>query len=373
MAAAVNAQQGVLALYPFFVVGMLPLGVMREMRRRGLEVWFGRYLESAGGYSVDACDDLRAAGRLLPSVPLGRPEGTDFLEAVVDERCIQLILNFGAPWAYAQLSALKERRPGIRILDTLYNPGPHFHSFSSYHPAFDGVIVESEDMVRRLGEPGWPPVFKVESGIDLDRFAALDTPSDTLAAELTVGFLGRMSPEKNPLGFVELAEQLHQRRPGMRFKMFGEGPLARAVSERAANSPAAAVISFEGFVDHPASALAQLDVIVVPSRLDGRPAVVMEASACGVPVIGAPVGGIPELIEEGRNGFVVAPKDVDRISALISEWSGDRAKFASLRSNARRVAEERFGRTRMMDRYERVYREVLNCPARPPARAPGRA
>ena len=174
-----------------------------------------------------------------------------------------------------------------------------------------------------------------------------------------------MSIEKNPLGFVELAERLHDALPTIQFFMFGEGPMTAQVQARIMSGRAASAIKFAGFADHPTTALAQIDVLVVPSVLDGRPAAVMEANACGVPVIGAPVGGIPELIEEGRNGFLALPRNHERIAALLSGWQADPARFAALRQSARRVAEARFDRNRMMDRYEAVYRAVLARPARP--------
>ena len=139
------------------------------------------------------------------------------------------------------------------------------------------------------------------------------------------------------------------------------------VKARIAAGPAAAAIRFAGFASHPTDALAEIDVLVVPSVLDGRPAAVMEASASGIPVIGAPVGGIPELVEEGRNGHVVTPRDHARIAALLAGWRQDLGGFARLRATARLVAEARFDRQRMMDAYETADLETLERTARPVA------
>jgi glycosyltransferase involved in cell wall biosynthesis len=147
--------------------------------------------------------------------------------------------------------------------------------------------------------------------------------------------------------------------------MFGEGAMAAEVQNRITTGPGSAAIRFAGFANHPTDALAEIDVLVVPSVLDGRPAAVMEANACGVPVLGAPVGGIPELIEEGRNGHVVAPRDHARIAALLAGWRQDLEGFARLRTSSRRLAEARFDRQRMMDAYEAAYLETMARPARP--------
>lgn len=369
MAREAHSPQGILALFPFLVQASLPVAVMREMRARGYDVTVARYLPVANGYTMDPLEDFAAENRLTDlSAHLGQ-SGTDRLEEIVMERGIGLVLQIGAPWAYPQLSRLKERLPALRLMDTLYNASVHFHSFALYGGCFDAVLVESQKMVAALqGGSHGAEVRQVESGVDIARFIPAGRATRPLEADLVLGYVGRMSPEKNPLGFVALAEQLHAALPALRFVMFGEGPMAEEVRARIAGSPANAAIRFAGFADHPTTALAEIDVLVVPSVLDGRPSAVMEASACGVPVIGAPVGGIPELIEEGRNGLLADPRDHARIAAQIARWQAEPECFAALRSRARQVAEARFDRVRMMNGYEAVYRDVLARPARPVAR-----
>jgi len=360
--------RGILALFPFLVAGSLPVAVMREMQARGHDVHVARYERAAGAYTIDPMEDFETDARLIDlSAHQGLTE-TDALEEIVVARRIGLVLQIGAPSAYPQLAQLKERRPALRMLDTLYNSGPHFHRFTLHSGCFDGVLVESREMVRLLqGASQGARVIQVESGVDIVRFMPAGRAVLAPKADLMLGFVGRMSPDKNPLGFVALAEQLHAQLLWLRFVMFGEGAMAGDVRARIAASPAAAAIHFAGYADHPTTALAAIDVLVVPSLLDGRPAAVMEANACGVPVIGAPVGGIPELIEEGRNGFVVAPRDTARIAALLTGWRADPGGFAALRVSARAVAEARFDRRRMMDAYEAAYRDTLARPARPVA------
>jgi glycosyltransferase involved in cell wall biosynthesis len=365
MASEAQSPHGILALFPFLVKSSLPVAVMREMRARGHDVTVARYLSVANGYTMDPLEDFAAENRLIDlSSHLG-PSGTDRLEEIVLERGIELVLQIGAPWAYPQLSRLKERLPALRLVDTLYNTSVHFHSFSLYGGCFDAVLVESQKMASLLhGGPHGANVRQVENGVNLTHFIPAGRATRAPEANIVLGYVGRMSPEKNPLGFVTLAEQLHATLPALRFIMFGQGPMDDEVRARITSSPAKAAIRFAGFVD-PTTALAEIDVLVVPSVLDGRPAAVMEANACGVPVIGAPVGGIPELIEEERNGLLAGPGDHVRIAAKIASWRAEPESFTALRRSARQVAEARFDRVRMMDRYEAVYRDVLARPARP--------
>jgi glycosyltransferase involved in cell wall biosynthesis len=135
--------------------------------------------------------------------------------------------------------------------------------------------------------------------------------------------------------------------------------LSEQVRTRIGTGSAAPVIHFGGYVDDQKTALQEIDVLIVPSTLDGRPNVVMEANACGVPVIGAPVGGIPELIEPGRNGVVLAPDQTERIAEVLAGWSTNPSSFQEICATCRATAIARFDRRKMIDAYEAVFREYL--------------
>lgn len=356
----------VLALLPYLVDGAMPLKVFREMRRRGMEVVIAYYLDQAVGLVPDPCEDFARDGCLVDMTRLWGNDGVDRLETVIDRHVTQLVIQIGSPWGYSQLPALKERRPGLRIVDWLFNTGPHFQSFTNRTAFFDGCLVENDGMMRALAElPGAGTIRLIESGVDLAEFAPKGRSVETPSPDLVVGYLGRMSPEKNPLGFVEMAEGILAREHWVRFVIYGSGVQADEVQERVQASPARDSIVYRGFVDHPSDALAEIDVLVVPSILDGRPAAIMEANASGVPVIAAPVGGIPELISDGTNGYLVPPTDLDRLAGLLAQWRERPEAFGRLRSTTRALAEARFDRDRMMDGYATAFVEWIEAPARP--------
>ena len=354
--------QGILALLPFLVTGALSLNIFRELIRRGVDIHVGYYLPSAGGYTRDPCDDLAEAGRLIDLTQAQEDTGIATLTEIVRTRKIGLILQVGGFYAYKHLPYVKEREPDTRVFDILYNKIGHTRNHFFYERCFDGVIVETDDMVRYMEtnrSSQSSRIYKVESGIDLARFVPRADQYDP-AGGFVVGYLGRMSPEKNPLGFVQLAEHLHAMLPSLRFKMFGEGDMAAAVRDRIANGPAAAAIEFVGYIDDAADAMAQMDVMVVPSVFDGRPNAIMEANACGLPVIGNPVGGIPELIVDGANGYLIPDTDYPAIAAILRELTSVPSAYQRLRASTRAMAEERFDRVHMYDAYQRVMHEALN-------------
>jgi glycosyltransferase involved in cell wall biosynthesis len=335
------------------------------MRGRGFDITIAYYMSQVVGHTRDPGKDFAANGRLVDMTEAAGINGVDRLEMLVRERGTPLLLQIGAPHAYRQLPYLKERLPDLHVLDTLYNPIGHTVNHFLYERAFDGVIVESvamRDYVLANTAKLAPRVHLVTSGIALDEF----TPSPRrrrAPGQLTLGYLGRMSPEKNPLGFVEIAERLHASIPTLRFCLFGEGVMEKEVRARVAASPAAAAIAFNGYAPNARDGLRAMDVLVVPSKLDGRPNAIMEANACGLPVMAAPVGGIPELIEDGVNGHLVRQGDHARFAALVRGWLDNPATFAMLRRSSRAKAEREFDRDRMLDDYAAVFAGAARQPA----------
>lgn len=349
-------RKSVIALLPFLVKGALSLIVLRAMRDRGFDITIGYYMPKAEGYSSDDCTDFRDAGRILNLVDLAPSEAVNLIVQTCRERDTHLLLQIGAPHAYRQIPYIRERVPSLQIYDLLYNPIGHTVNHFLYEATFDAALVESRAMERFIRENTTlsnKTIYVVESGIDLTDFIPPNNPAGN-QNEFVVGYVGRMSPEKNPLGFIELAEQLVSRVPNLRFSMFGEGPQLKEVEERIRSSPASALITLEGYIAHVRDAMYKINCLVVPSKLDGRPNIIMEANACGIPVIGAPVGGIPELIEEGVNGYLRSPLDVDSIASVLSDLIADSSLRLSVMSNSRSVATKRFDRLRMFDDYAKA-------------------
>ena len=113
------------------------------------------------------------------------------------------------------------------------------------------------------------------------------------------------------------------------FLMTGAGPLERAVRRRAVGLSEDS-FTFLGIVDDISAHLASLDVLVLPSTLDGRPVVVLEALAYGVPVIASRVGGLPALVHDGETGFLVEPGNTREISEHLKRLADDPAGLERL-------------------------------------------
>ena len=342
----------ILALLPFIVKGALSIKILRAMRQKGFDVTLSFRQNIPHIYVPDPLDDFIAEDRLIDLSSLSQSQCINYLENEIDKRCVDLILQIGAFDLYHCLPYLKERKPDLKIIDTLYNEYGHSLNHFLYEECIDGVIVESESMrkfVEQASEKIKPNIKILSTGIDLDTFLPYQGCSG--GAGIVVGYVGRISDEKNPLGFIDLAERLTESIFNVTFKMFGAGDQTEFVRERINQSPARSRLIFEGFVDSIIDALIQIDVLILPSKFDGRPNIIMEANACGIPVIAAPVGGVPEMIFEGINGYLLSPQDVYRIGELITDWIRFPESLKELKRTSRDTALARFDSKAMVNAY----------------------
>jgi glycosyltransferase involved in cell wall biosynthesis len=107
-----------------------------------------------------------------------------------------------------------------------------------------------------------------------------------------------------------------------------------------------------------------IGLLVLPSRLDGRPTVVMEAAAMGIPVLASRVGALPELVLEGESGWLCDAEDLDGFTARIGAAAADRPALERMRQQARHHAERHFDVRAMLAGYETALANLL-APADP--------
>jgi glycosyltransferase involved in cell wall biosynthesis len=176
-------------------------------------------------------------------------------------------------------------------------------------------------------------------------------------AEYVVGCVGRISQEKGQLEFVRVAATIRRKLPNCRFVIYG-APLfddsdALRYHEVVRAAAASLPIEFAGWTADIHAALSGLDLLLVPSTAyEATPRVIMEAFADAVPVIAFPSGGIPELIDDNRTGFLARSAE-EMASLAIDLLTRDRERLEMVATNAGTEGRTRFS-------IERFHREVLD-------------
>jgi glycosyltransferase involved in cell wall biosynthesis len=170
-----------------------------------------------------------------------------------------------------------------------------------------------------------------------------------------VGFVGRLSPEKGPEVFVRAALLLRSRRPDAHCVMVGEGPMEGSLRSLIAQCGLADRVHLVGSRDDMPAVYNELDLVMSTSHSEAMPLALMEAMACGLPVVATRVGGVPDMVEHGQTGWLVARNDFDDLAARCAVLLGDDNERARMGERARRRAVERMNIDDSVERIAKLF------------------
>ncbi|MEO7541827.1 MAG: glycosyltransferase family 4 protein [Sphingomicrobium sp.] len=277
------------------------------------------------------------------------------------------IVHANDPLAFQlSLSAVK-RSPGARIAlnlrDTL-DPGrrPPRRKYRMLFAAADHVLYLSADMAKRWCDvaPNAMASYSVTySIVDPIRFAASPIASDPAKIVLVPGIL---RPKKGQLDFIRNVVPVLARNDVATWFAgdFEPGTNSYAAACAAAAEPYGAAIRFLGYQAELPDVIREATVVAIPSRHEGLVRGMIEAMACGRPVVSFDVCSAREILEDkaAGAGVVLASEDYAGMAAALVRYSGDadaRAAAGAVGSAAARVL---FDADQVIGRYERVYREL---------------
>lgn len=226
---------------------------------------------------------------------------------------------------------------------------------------FDAVVAVSDPLARQLDARFGsrrlhllPNAYSSDAAV-LSRASAraeFGVPNDCFL----VGWVGRLSREKAP--DVLLDAFAHAEMPtGVRGVILGDGPLSTALHERAAHLDLEQRIALLGSVPNAGRLLSAFDVLVLSSRTEGTPMVVLEAMAAETPIIATRVGGVPDVLPAGT-ALLISPESPSELAQAIRTVVTDRAAALSRARAARRRLDEEYRADAWADRYELIYQHA---------------
>ena len=179
----------------------------------------------------------------------------------------------------------------------------------------DAVLALTEDMKQKMREICDRDISVVPNGIDLKRFEISSGEKKEGSAK-TIIFVGRLHPVKGVQYLIEAMAIVHQQMPDVKLVIVGDGVERARLEELAEKLNLNGCIQFAGQVPQESipRLMHQADVFALSSLSEGLPVVILEAMAAGLPIVATKVGGIPDIVEEGVNGYLVNAKSSEEIA-----------------------------------------------------------
>jgi colanic acid/amylovoran biosynthesis glycosyltransferase len=165
----------------------------------------------------------------------------------------------------------------------------------------------------------WPRLHVVHCGIDRALFACPAPMADR--TDLRLVSIGRFAEQKGQLVLLQALAKLRQHRSDIHLTLVGDGEMRGVIEQMIEDLGLTDAVTLPGWQDEVGvrTELAAAHALVMPSFAEGLPVVIMEAMAAGRPVIATLIAGIPELVIEGKTGWLVPAGDVDALATAISE------------------------------------------------------
>ncbi len=216
-------------------------------------------------------------------------------------------------------------------------------------------------------------ITQIYNGVDSDYF----TPGDKAAAcrravfpagfvprnGMVFGTIGRLQAVKDHAnlirGFACLLRRTPALRERLRLAIVGGGPLYEALRQLAVEQGVDELLWMPGNREDVLQIYRALDVFVLPSLREGVSNTLLESMACGLPVVATAVGGNPELVEDGRSGFLVPEADPEGLAAGLARYVAAPELMTRHGRAGRERVEARFSMAAMSDAYQAVYERLL--------------
>jgi len=230
---------------------------------------------------------------------------------------------------------------------------------------FDAVIAVSYAIAQTLPHSGVEPdrihvIQNAWMGTDapLERDASrrlLGLPVN----KFIIGWVGRLIPAKGCDVFLRAIAQIED--IPLQCIIIGDGPERKSLESLSNILRLGDRVSFRGQVEEAGSLFSAFDLFVLSSHTEGTPIVLFESGAAGVPVIATRVGGVLDMLTD-QNAYLVPSGDASSIAGAIQNAYSDMETARQRADNAKRHLSERFSFDAWLERYEEIYRLVLNQP-----------
>ena len=228
------------------------------------------------------------------------------------------------------------------------------------------VSPEVRDDLVRLGVAPAEKFVVIRLGIELEQRVATDVPREETRRRLgtpperfLVGWLGRMTGVKQTQDLLTVLATLRENGVDAGLLVVGDGPDRVAFEERAQALGLARHCLFLGYQEEVAPWYSAMDAVALPSGNEGTPVTVIEALAARKPVVAYAVGGVPDVVREGVDGFLVERGDTSAMAGRLARLAAEPELGVRLGAAGRERVLDRYGVGRLLDDVDRLYQETI--------------
>ena len=306
------------------------------------------------------------------------------LSKIIRKKKINIVHSQGGRADFYVRVAFKMLKPKVKIVNTVampvkgYDVGAlrkgvyrFFDWFSEKY--VDRFIVVSDVLRKTLLSSYKIPhdkVIKVYNGIELDEYRPNGKEVRSQKSEVrrefglsknipVIGAIGRMVWQKGFEYLIECVPEIVKAFPDVKILIVGDGSLREKFEALSEELRVRDNVIFAGFRSDIKEILSAIDILVIPSLLEGFPMITLEAMAMAKPIVATNIDGITEQITDGVNGILVLPKDPSALAKAIIQVLNDKELARTMGLSAREKVEQEFSVEKMVTETEKVYLSLL--------------
>lgn len=238
--------------------------------------------------------------------------------------------------------------------------------FRAYSRLAHKVIAVSRELERTLVEKVdlQRPTEVIHNGLDGSQFGSVSDGAVRRqlgidAKAFVVGTAVVLSEQKGVKYLLDAVKLVHAHAPEIEFVIAGDGPSRRELEDKARTEALGPKVRFIGYRSDIPAVIGAFDTYVLPSLWEGLPLALLEALAQGIPIVATSVGGNPEIVESGANGFLVPPADSRALAEQILRVYRDDELRRRVQVVNRKKFASQFSLEAMIPKYVNLFREQM--------------
>lgn len=292
----------------------------------------------------------------------------DYVSYQIIQKNIDTLHIIHNGFTFGMLEELKVRHPHLRVILTLFNDrAVYFEQSLGFEPFIDvytsdnGFVIDhfKRELKSAKDLRVIPNGINSATEFNPTEHDRKKTREDLGLAinDVAIFYVGRLSEEKNPNIFLDAAKEtlaIKAIGKNTKFIVIGDGGMKDDIVKQI-DAIGSVQIQYLGYQSAIAHYLSAADIFVLPSSIEGFPLSLLEAMAMKVAVIASRVGGVPDIIKDGTNGFMVTPGSAKEIVEVIKKVSLDKALLTKVKNTSRMTVEAHYSNILLGNNYKKLY------------------